>query len=133
MIEVGQASVLIPVILRHWLDDKFIRPDLIAVIKSYTPQFLSAIPDGFSASDMIVLAFWNIVKSNMQVCRRQSLIILRSDFFSVVLIGRKSIQFLFHIAAAKTGHKPDTPDTSQLRQHRSKSLASYVLGINKLL
>ncbi|KAG5807719.1 hypothetical protein H9Q74_007482 [Fusarium xylarioides] len=122
MMEAGQASVLIPVILQHTLDNKFMRPEILAVIKSHARQFLGDIPDDFSASDMIILAFWNIAKSNMQVYGRQPLIVSRSEFFSTVLLGRKSMQFLFHIAATKTSRKSGALESSQIRQYRNRPL-----------
>ncbi|KAJ3525001.1 hypothetical protein NM208_g11831 [Fusarium decemcellulare] len=54
MIEAGQASIVMPVILRNRLNDKHIRQDLLPIILSSAPEFLGAtFNDSFTASELL--------------------------------------------------------------------------------
>ncbi|KAH7149615.1 hypothetical protein B0J13DRAFT_674727 [Dactylonectria estremocensis] len=48
MMDAGQASIIMPVILRHWLEDEHIRQDLLPIIRSSAREFLGATFNGQS-------------------------------------------------------------------------------------
>lgn len=58
MMDAGQASIIMPVILRHWLEDEHIRQDLLPIIRSSAREFLGATFNGtLRASELVVRAF----------------------------------------------------------------------------
>lgn len=120
--EAGQASVVTPVILRHWLVDKFIRAEVRSVIHSSASRFLGGTTREFSASEIIVQAFWNIAVSNIQVCGRQAPVRTRQEFLEIVVLGRKSMQFLFHVAS-----EANKKSAKQARSSKQSMLHGFMI------
>ncbi|ROT36651.1 hypothetical protein SODALDRAFT_352586 [Sodiomyces alkalinus F11] len=99
IMECSMASIIVPVILRHFLSPHHIHPDFTAAIVSEAPNFFPDASNPGSASSIVVKCFWNIAKSNLQVCGRHPPPLTRTEFLRVVMSGRKSFQLLVQAAA----------------------------------
>ncbi|KAF9765653.1 hypothetical protein IL306_002074, partial [Fusarium sp. DS 682] len=111
------------------LVDAYIRPEVLTIIAASAPQFLDVGADhSFSMSDLIVKAFWNIALSNMQVCGRYPPKLSRTDFNSIVIRGRRSMQFLFHLGSGKNKTLSTTRAQPSRALRRSKLIFQCLIS-----
>ncbi|KAI2639358.1 hypothetical protein GGS21DRAFT_488295 [Xylaria nigripes] len=108
-----RGAIVLPVILRCWLDDKHIRPEYRTLIKSSALKYLDStdytVPImNFRASDWTIVACRTFAQSVIAIFNKGQPRMDREQLTNTIINGRKAIQFFCEIFSLESEQKATT-------------------------
>lgn len=142
MQEYGRGAIILPVLLRCWLQDTHIKKELHPFIRTRARDYLnySLEPGGqdrnFSVAEWVVIATWTFARSMMAVCGQNQTFHDRANLRDLVVAGRRAFQFLCQVksdshqmkAEAAVARKEAEGQRQNTRQRRAAGALPPVPG-----
>ncbi|KAI1432614.1 hypothetical protein GGR50DRAFT_696883 [Xylaria sp. CBS 124048] len=128
MQELARGSVILPILLRCWLQPGHIRDDCINIIPRIAPEYFTAddflVPTAnFTATDWLVSAAWCFARSIFTIFGRHPDIgnPQAKSLLHIIQTGRKAIQFLCQVNASASQEKSITRASKAAGKTASKT------------
>ncbi|KAI1350743.1 hypothetical protein F5Y01DRAFT_325814 [Xylaria sp. FL0043] len=133
MQELARGIIILPFLLRCWLQPCHIRDDCRRIIVQIAPAYLDAsdfpVPtQHFTAVDWIICAVWAFTKSVFALFSRSISPRSLHELRSVIISGRKAVQFFCQINADLSRQRAVVRQANRVRSARSSPLGRTILN-----